>query len=186
MPALPGALTRSRGRWHPTRRWKGGDRVEAFLAAAGRHYVSHLGADQEGVGPDIRTWSDVARTRGSDVHGFINLLDDEGLSRVRLAISFRTMDALASAARSEAEPAGFQRCVKRLFDLYRAVIEDARLDLRVDLVRHFGQDADFSLSGHPVKASLFRALSVWAVWDTQPFGDRTLETSDSSVRGKVC
>ncbi len=96
------------------------------------------------------------------------------------------MDALASAARSEAERAGFQRYVSRLFDLYRAVIEEARSDLRIGLVRHFGQDADFSLSDHLVKASFFRALPVWAVWDTQLFEDRPLDTSDSSVRREVC
>ena len=165
---------------------EGGDRIEKFLAAAGRHYVGRLGEDQEDVEQDIRTWSDVARTRGSDMHRFMNFLDDEGLSRVRLAISFRIMDALASAARSEAERAGFRRHVNRLFDLYRAVIEDARSDLRIDLVRHFGQDADFSLSDHLVKASFFRALPVWAVWDAQLFEDRPLDTSDASVRREVC
>ena len=165
---------------------EGGDRIAAFLAAAGRHYVSRVGDDQKDVEQDIRTWSDVARTRGSDMHRFMNFLDDEGLSRVRLAISFRIMDALASTARSEAERAGFQRYVRRLFDLYRAVIEDVRSDLRIDLVRHFGQDADFSLSDHLVKASFFCALPVWAVWDAQLFEDRPLDTSDSSVRREVC
>ncbi len=165
---------------------EGGDRIEAFLAAAGRHYVSRVGEDQADVEQDIRTWSDVARTRGSDMHRFMNFLDDEGLSRVRLAVSFRIMDALASEARSEAERAGFQRYVSRLFHLYRAVIEEARSDLRIDLVRHFGQDADFSLSDHLVKASFFRALPVWAVWDTQLFEDRPLDMSDASVRREVC
>ena len=165
---------------------EGGNRIEAFLAAAGRHYVSRLGEDQEDVKQDTRTWSDFARLRGSDMHRFVNFLDDEGLSRVRLAISFRVMDALASAARTEAERAGLQRYVSRLFDLYRAVIEEARSDLRIDLVRHFGQDTEFSLSDHLVKASFFRALPVWAVWDTQLFEDRPLDTSDSSVRREVC
>ena len=165
---------------------EGGDRIEAFFAAAGRHYVNRIGEDQEDVEQDVRTWSDFARMRGSDMHRFVSFLDDEGLSRVRLAISFRVMDALASAARSEAGRAGFQRYVTRLFDLYRAVIEEARSDLRIDLVRHFGQDADFSLSDHLVKASFFRALPVWAVWDTQLFEDRPLNTSDSSVRREVC
>ena len=165
---------------------EGGDRIEAFLAAAGRHYAGRLGEDKEDVEQDVRTWSECARTRGSDMHRFMSFLDDEGLSRVRLAISFRIMDALASAARSEAERAGFQRYVNRLFDLYRAVIEDAKSDLRIDLVRHFGQDADFSLSDHLAKASFFRALPVWAVWDAQLFEDRALDASDSSVRREVC
>ena len=96
---------------------EGGNRIEAFLAAAGRHYVSRLGEDQEDVEQDIRTWSDFARMRGSDMHRFVNFLDDEGLSRVRLAISFRVMASLASAARSEAERSGFQRYVSRLLSL---------------------------------------------------------------------
>ena len=165
---------------------EGGDRIKAFLAAAERHYVSRLGEDQDDVEQDVRTWSDVARTRGSDMHRFMNFLDDEGLSRVRLAISFRVMDALASTARSDAGQAGFRRYVSRLFDLYRAVIEDARSDLRIDLVRHFGQDAGFSLSDHLAKASFFHAPPVWAVWDTQLFEDRAPDTSDSSVRREVC
>ena len=37
-----------------------------------------------------------------------------------------------------------------------------------------------------MKASFFRAMPVWAVWDTQLFEDRPLDASDSSVRREVC
>lgn len=163
-----------------------GDRIRGFLDHVGAHFITRLGEDEEDVAADLRSWEQHARTRGSDLNRFMDFLDDEGLSRVRLAVSFRIMGALGMAARNDPKRGDFRGYQKRITAAYEALVENGTEEVAVDLLRLFGADAEFRMSDQMVKAGFWSCLPAWALWDTQLFEARPADPLDSGVQREVC
>ncbi|MCX7109454.1 MAG: hypothetical protein NTX45_04825 [Proteobacteria bacterium] len=120
----------------------------------------------------------------SQVTRFLNFLEDEALSRVRLAVSFAIMQGLAVQVAQSQDPGeqAFLDYVKRviaLFNFYGAPESDHSLHL--DMSRDFGLNADFPVSAELVKALFYHCLPVWAEWNTQIFESRRVDPSTLGV-----
>jgi hypothetical protein len=164
---------------------QGGRRIDAFLDSVRQFFVSR-DEDETDVDLDIRTWRENAQPHGSDMQRFMNFLDDEGLSRVRLGVSFRIMQVLVKAAEGDESKEAFRHYATRVSALHALVVERGDDDIRVDLSRLFTADANFLMSDELSKAATYGFLPVWALWDTQLFESRPEDMADSGVRREVC
>ncbi len=120
----------------------------------------------------------------SQVTRFLNFLEDEALSRVRLAVSFAIMQGLANQAAktgddSEQAFADYVNRVLVLFELYGA--PETQHSWHLDLSRDYGLDADFTASAELVKALFYSCLPVWAEWNTQLFESRRVNPASRGV-----
>jgi hypothetical protein len=120
----------------------------------------------------------------SQVTRFLNFLEDEALSRVRLAVSFAIMQAVAAQVAPSQDPSeqaffGYVQRVVALLKLYGTPESDHSLHL--DMSRDFGLNADFPVSDELVKAMFYHCLPVWAEWNTQLFESRRVNPSTLGV-----
>ena len=120
----------------------------------------------------------------SQVTRFLNFLEDEALSRIRLRVSFAIMDGLA-AQKSKSEHVNDRRFVdyvqrvNQLFQHYGA--PESPHSLHLDLTRAFGLSAEFSISQELIKALFYNCLPVWAEWNTQLFESRRVDPQTRGV-----
>lgn len=120
----------------------------------------------------------------SQVTRFLNFLEDQALARVRLAVSFAIMQALATQAATSQDATelvfvAYVQKVLGLFELYGA--PEAEDSLQFELSREYGLAADFSASDELVKAMFYNCLPVWAEWNTQLFESRRVDSSSKGV-----
>lgn len=120
----------------------------------------------------------------SQVTRFLNFLEDEALSRVRLRVSFAIMDSLAAQKLISEKESGrrfinYIRRVNQLFQYYGAPESDH--SLHFDLTREFGLGAEFSISQELAKSMFYNCLPVWAEWNTQLFESRGVEPESKGV-----
>lgn len=106
---------------------------------------------------------------GSLMREFVDFLDDEALSRVRLQVTMRLMAAIASQSSSPALKA-YVANVLRCFEVFASA--DAE-PLLLDVASRFGQANNADLGEHLHKALFYNCLSVWAQWSVQLFETRT-------------
>lgn len=110
------------------------------------------------------------RTRpGSQIRQFLDFLDDEALSRVRLQVTLRLMEAVAAQS-NRAGMKTYVRRVKECFDKFAGITADS-LELDVSKVYGMGNNSDFG--DHLRKAMFYNCLPAWAEWSVQLFETRT-------------
>ncbi|MEC4802712.1 MAG: hypothetical protein SAJ12_00485 [Jaaginema sp. PMC 1079.18] len=118
----------------------------------------------------------------SQIKRFLNFLDDEALSRVRLNITCQIMEAIAQKAAKNS-----QRERQLLAEYYQRVnyfIEIAKNEgLTINLTSTYGQKAEINFLDYIHKDKFFSCLPVWPEWKTQIFEARNKasETTDYEV-----
>lgn len=131
----------------------------------------------------IATLRDDAEKINSQVTRFLNFLEDQALSRIRLAVTFAIMEALAAQLDDAKDNhKAFRQYVKKvltLFDLFGSAASNVALS--VDLTRDYGMAADFSFSDELSKALFYSALPVWAEGNTQLFETRRIDPTSKGV-----
>jgi hypothetical protein len=120
----------------------------------------------------------------SQVTRFLNFLEDEALSRVRLRVSFAIMESLA-AQKSKSEHTNDRRFVEYVqrvnLLLQHYGTPESPHTLHIDLTRAFGLSAEFSISQELIKALFYNCLPVWAEWNTQLFESRRVDPQTRGV-----
>jgi len=106
---------------------------------------------------------------GSLIREFIDFLDDDALARVRLQVTMRIMEALATQSASE----GFKEYVRRVTQCYEIFGSPKGEALLLDAATVFGQANNSDFSEHLRKALFYNCLSVWPEWSAQLFETRT-------------
>lgn len=99
----------------------------------------------------------------SQITRFLNFLEDEALSRVRLKVSFAIMQGLAAqVAKSDTiNSKRFAHYVQRVIQLFEYFGAPESLhSLQVNLSGDYGMDVDFSISQELVKATFYNCLPV--------------------------
>jgi hypothetical protein len=141
--------------------------------------------------PDIMVRAALAQHRqlagetGKQLNRFFDFLDNEALSRVRLQIGNRMMDAIAveAAARDQEHPNANLRLlvayVRRASGLLDAINKDG---LPLNLSAVYGTQADFDLRDHTRTAGFVYCLPVWPAWMTQMFEEQLGRASSHDGR----
>ncbi|MBW4688765.1 MAG: hypothetical protein KME40_27685 [Komarekiella atlantica HA4396-MV6] len=156
------------------------DYFEQMCSAAAEYLENELDNDQDDVDSSIATLEEEKNRYDSQIQRFLNFLDDEALSRVRLTISFRIMEAIADYARLNNDP-DYQllaEYVNRILILVASAQEEG---YTVDLTAYFGSAAEFDLADELSKATFYYCLAVWPEWKTQIFEKKTKNQVDREV-----
>jgi hypothetical protein len=128
----------------------------------------------------------LAAETGKQLHRFFEFLDNEALSRVRLQIASRIMDAISTeaAARDEEHPDPDLRLLVayacRAAGLLDAI---ATHGMPLNLSAVYGKQGDFDIRDHTTTAGFVRCLPVWPDWMTQMFEEQV--SRGSGAEGRV-
>lgn len=139
------------------------------------------GRDEEDV-EDIISCIRAQRHRpGSLIREFIDFLEDEALARMRLQVTMRIMQALATQSASP----GFKEYVRRVHECYVlfAGPKGASLPLSAETV--FGKSNNSDLAEHLRTALFYSCLPVWPQWSAQLFEGRTETTQGFATMREV-
>ncbi|MBI5781536.1 MAG: hypothetical protein HZA65_07720 [Rhodocyclales bacterium] len=118
---------------------------------------------------------------GSLIREFIDFLEDEALARMRLQVTMRIMQALATQSASP----GFKEYVRRVHECYVlfAGPKGASLPLSAETV--FGKSNNSDLAEHLRTALFYSCLPVWPQWSAQLFEGRTETTQGFATMREV-
>ncbi|KOR33554.1 hypothetical protein TI05_00315 [Achromatium sp. WMS3] len=126
-------------------------------------------ADIRDICQDIK---ETAKYSKSQLNRFLDFLDQEALSRVRLLTTFHIMSAIAEEVHSKTTITTtdmiFINYVKRAQAILRLYSHSQAPDLDVKLSGVFDIE-DFTLNEEWVKTGFYGCLPVWASWDAQLF-----------------
>ena len=156
------------------------DYFEQMCSAAAEYLENELDNDEDDVDSSIATLKEEKNRYDSQIQRFLNFIDDEALSRVRLTISFRIMEAIAENARSSNDP-DYQLLVEYVNRILTLVESAKEEGYTVDLTAHFGSAAEFDLSDELSKATFYYCLAVWPEWKTQIFEQKTKNQVEREV-----
>lgn len=104
---------------------------------------------------------------GSQLGQFLDFLDDEALSRVRLHVQMRIMRAVAQHGSSQLK--GY---VDRVFEAYECFAGTDGDALLLDASAHFGMHGRTDLAEQLRKAMFYSCLAVWPEWASQLYESR--------------
>lgn len=159
------------------------DYFQHMIDAVGTH-LENRDCDEDDIDDAIKSLEEEHHRADSQINRFLRFLDDEALSRVRLSVTFRIMEAIAENARSSTQ-AENQRLVEYV-DRVLALLKAAKTgNLYVDLTAHYGQNAEFDLLDYLNKATFFSCLSVWPDWQTQIFEEKVRDQNSYGVKREV-
>ena len=131
---------------------------------------------KDGLDDEVEETLDCIRAQrnrpGSLIREFIDFLDDEALARVRLQVTMRIMEALATQSTSQ----GFKEYVRRVKQCYELFGSPKGEALLLDAAAAFGQANNSDFAEHLRKALFYNCLSVWPQWSVQLFETRTEPT----------
>lgn len=156
------------------------DYFEQMCSAAAQYLKDERDNDEDDVDSSIATLEEEKNRYDSQIQRFLNFIDDEALSRVRLTISFRIMEAIAENARSSNDP-DYQLLVEYVNRILILVESAKEEGYTVDLMTHFGSAAEFDLADELSKATFYYCLAVWPEWKTQIFEQKTKNQVEREV-----
>lgn len=132
----------------------------------------------------VETLKQDAEKHDSQITRFLNFLEDEALSRVRLKVSFAIMESLAAQVEKKDQAnyqhfAQYVQRVSQLFDCFGA--PESSHSLQIKLSGDYKLDADFSISQQLVKSTFYNCLPVWSEPNTQIFESHSTNTLSRGV-----
>lgn len=149
----------------------GKDWLETLLSGVRKKLEKDDWASEE-IEDVVSTIRDQKNFPGSQIRRFLDFLDDEALSRVRLQVTMSLMDSMAGQSKS----LGFQAYVARVIECFEKFSGVDGEALLIDVSSTYGQQNNSNLGEHLSKVMLYKALPVWPDWSVQLFEGRTEPT----------
>ena len=140
-----------------------------------RRQLGRRGLDEDEVNGAIDNFRREAQKLDSQTVRFLNFLDDEALSRVRLEVTFAIMRAIREATRKRNDEGA--RLLVRFIDNVDRLKEkyfESEEQLTFDVSGRFGGAGKVNVSECLRKALFYRCLAVWPEWVTQMFEFRPI------------
>lgn len=150
------------------------DWLEKFEGPA-RRKLSRQGLDEDDIDGAIDNMKREAARLDSQVVSFLNFLDDEALSRVRLQVTFAIMGALKEATRSRTDK-GARLLIRYIENIENLVQHfcDTEHTWSFDVSAAFGMGGNVNVSESLRMAGHYNCLPVWAESVTQMFEFRPI------------
>lgn len=162
------------------------ERIEAHgyferMCSAVSEYLQQHDFDEDEVQAAVDSLQAEKERADSQIVRFLNFLDDEALSRVRLLVTLQIMEAIADNAARDRRVGHklLAEYVTRVTNLLEALKAG---DSSIDLTAHYGAIAEFDLLEYMNKATFYSCLSVWAEWKTQIFEEKRAGTNYAVAR----
>lgn len=145
----------------------GRDWLERLLDGI-RNKLASEDLDEDEIEPILKTLRDQRDLPGSQIRRFLDFLDDEALARVRLQVTFRLMQSVAT----HSGKAGLETYVARVNQCFTLFASSTGRSLQLDASVAYGLRSITDLSDHLRKALFYKCLSVWAEGSAQLFEAR--------------
>jgi hypothetical protein len=149
----------------------GRDWLESLLNGI-RHRLNNNGVEGEEIEDILDTIRTQKNLPGSQIRRFLDFLDDEALSRVRLQVTMRLMKAIAAQSKKP----GFKEYVARVIQCYERFAGVEGEALMLDVSSIYGQKNNALFGEHLSSTTFYACLPVWAEWSVQLFESRTEPT----------
>lgn len=149
----------------------GRDWLEALLNGISTR-LTKRGVDPSEIEDIVESIRTTRNQPGSQIHRFLDFLDDDALSRVRLQVTMQLMSAVAA----QSKHAGFQDYVHRVIEAYEKFAGPNSEALTIDVAAVYGQLNSSLLGDHLNRAMFYSCLPVWSEWSVQLFETRTEPT----------
>ncbi|MCK9608004.1 MAG: hypothetical protein M0R33_16300 [Methylomonas sp.] len=149
----------------------GRDWLEALLSGISTRLKTR-GVDPSEIEDIVESIRTTRNQPGSQIRRFLDFLDDEALSRVRLQVTKQLMIAIAAQSKYE----GFKDYVRRVIDAYELFAGPNGETLTLDVASAYGQLNNSALGDYLNMATFYSCLPVWSEWSVQLFETRTEPT----------
>lgn len=164
--------------------WVDAENCFQRMLRAVKTHLEDRDLDEDEIDDAIKSLEDERERANSQINRFLNFLDNEALSRVRLNVTFRMMKVIAENARNS-ESSQNQQLVDYV-DRLLTLLEVAKTgSLQIDLTAHYGQNAEFNLLDHLNRATFFSCLPVWPESKTQIFEEKIRDENSYGVQREV-
>jgi len=124
--------------------------------------------DDDEIAPILASIRSQREQPGSQIRRFLDFLDDEALSRVRLQVTFKLMESIAVHAKK----LGLRAYVDRVLACFAGYASAGGKALPLDVSIVYGQRSNSDLADHLRKATFYKCLPTWAEWSVQLFEAR--------------
>ena len=148
----------------------GKDWLEPFIKGIEKK-LSNNGLEIDEIEETITAIRNQSNHPGSQLHNFLNFLDDQALSRVRLHVTMKLMDAIAHQSTIN----GFNAYVSRVAECYEMFGGSAGSSFYLDPEIIYGNNNAFDLGNNLRTSTFYTCLPVWAEGSVQLF-EKRLET----------
>ncbi|MDT4292374.1 hypothetical protein RO575_22640 [Methylomonas sp. MO1] len=149
----------------------GRDWLETLLSGVSTR-LTKRGIDPSEIEDIVESIRSKRNQPGSQIHRFLDFLDDGALSRVRLQVTMQLMRAVAAQSKYE----GFRDYVHRVIEAYDKFGGADGDALMLDVSVAYGHPNNSLLGEHLNKAMFYSCLPVWSEWSVQLFETRTEPT----------
>jgi hypothetical protein len=158
----------------------GRDWLEVLLSGISRR-LQNDGLDQEEIDAILAAIRKQRNQPGSQVAQLLDFLEDEALSRVRMQVGMRLMEAVAANSGKKGLKEYVER-VKACFELFAGPDGESLL---MDSSKAYGVSNNVDLASELRKAMFYNCLSVWAEWSVQLFERRSSPSRDQPTIREV-
>lgn len=147
----------------------GRDWLEVILAGISRR-LHNDGLEADEVDETILSIRKQRNQPGSQIAQMLDFLEDEAMSRVRLQVGMRLMDAVAA----QSNKPGLKTYVKRVRECFEKFAGAEGESLLVDVSNSYGVLNSVDLADELRKALFYNCLPVWAEWSVQIFEQNSI------------
>ncbi|MCK4143763.1 hypothetical protein HFK84_15965 [Ralstonia pseudosolanacearum] len=158
----------------------GRDWLERMLDGI-RNQLTREDLEDEEIRPILQTIRDQKDQPGSQIRRFLDFLDDEALARVRLQVTFRLMQSVAT----QSGKPGLVAYVERVLKCFELFASSAGKSLPLDASLTYGQRNTTDLAEQLRKALFFGCLPVWAEGSAQLFEARVDPDKGGATKREV-
>lgn len=137
--------------------------------------------DDDDIAPILGSIVSQREQPGSQIRRFLDFLDDEALSRVRLQVTFKLMESIAGHAKKP----GLGAYVERVLACFADYASASGKALTLDVSTVYGQRSNSDLADHLRKATFYRCLPTWAEWSIQLFEARVAPEHGFATKREV-
>ncbi|MFZ1029259.1 MAG: hypothetical protein WAN66_23900 [Limnoraphis robusta] len=143
---------------------------------------TNRGADEDEIDEAIASLEAEHNRVESQIKRFLEFLDNEALSRVRLNITMRIMEAIANKVKDSQDPNNelLAEYIQRINHFVEIVKNQG---LTLDLTTYYGSEASINFLDYIHSARFFSCLAVWPEWKTQIFENKQAnsESTDNNI-----
>lgn len=158
----------------------GRDWLEVLLSGISRR-LQNENLDQEVIDAILAAIRKQRNQPGSQVAQLLEFLEDEALSRVRMQVGMRLMEAVAAHSSKK----GLKEYVARVKACFEHFAGAEGESLVMDVSKAYGVSNNVDLASELRKALFYNCLSVWAEWSVQLFERRSNPNIDRPTLREV-
>jgi len=157
---------------------KGTGNIERFIKGVS-NILQRRDYDEENIAAIAQSLRTRAETPGDRINRFLQFMEDEAHSRVRMQVAMRIMEAVAKQSKT----AAFKTYVARVLECFERFAGADGQSQHFDVSVEF-QNGKIDFSALLRQANFYSCLPVWPVWSVQMFEARPDSASEygSTVR----